>query len=282
MKIAVHITSFYGDNYKERIIFLKKIIKNYQIISKKIDIFIHTNKVSKILESKNVKLILHDLENKNPFYLSWLSRPMMEKQKDKYDCFIYSEDDILFSKKNFEYWLKYKEICLKNNHNLGFIRIEKKNEEIFSTDLIKKINYFLKINNKVFAVNDVNSYCAFWIYDKKEFIKFTQSKFWNFTWKGKNIHAFYGIREMSAIGWHGKNMSRYKHTLIPMTKNKLDRDSYILHLTNNHALSNHPVGFGSIKKNDITEKKLIDIHLKKKEPFFLKFLKYKFRKFLNI
>ena len=123
MKIAVHITSFHGDNYKERIIFLEKIIKNYQIISKKIDIFINTNKVSKILESKNVKLILHDLENKNPFYLSWLSRPMIEKQKDKYDCFIYSEDDILFSKKNFEYWLKYKEICLKNNHNLGFIRI---------------------------------------------------------------------------------------------------------------------------------------------------------------
>ena len=282
MKIAVHITSFYGDNYKERIIFLKKIIKNYQIISKKIDIFIHTNKVSKILESKNVKLILHDLENKNPFYLSWLSRPMMEKQKDKYDCFIYSEDDILFSKKNFEYWLKHKEICLKNNHNLGFIRIEKKNEEIFSTDITKKINYFLKINNKVFAINDVNSYCAFWIYDKKEFIKFTQSKFWNFTWKGKNIHAFYGIREMSAIGWHGKNMSKYKYTLIPMTKNKLNKDSYILHLTNNHALSNHPVGFGSIKKNDITEKKLIDIHLKKKEPIFLKFLKYKFRKFFNI
>ena len=131
MKIAVHITSFYGDNYKERIIFLKKIIKNYQIISKKIDIFIHTNKVSKILESKNVKLILHDLENKNPFYLSWLSRPMMEKQKNKYDCFIYSEDDILFSKKNFEYWIKYKEICLKNNHNLGFIRIEKKMRKFF-------------------------------------------------------------------------------------------------------------------------------------------------------
>ena len=42
--------------------------------------------------------------------------------------------------------------------------------------------------------------------NQKEFIKFTQSKFWNFTWKGKNIHAFYGIREMSAIGWHGKNM----------------------------------------------------------------------------
>ena len=282
MKIAVHITSFHGDNYKERIIFLKKIIKNYQIISKKIDIFIHTNKISKILESKNVKLILHDLENKNPFYLSWLSRPMMEKQKDKYDCFIYSEDDILFSKKNFEYWLKYKEICLKNNHNLGFIRIEKKNEEIFSTDLIKKINYFLRINNKVFAVNDVNSYCAFWIYDKKEFIKFTQSKFWNFRWKGKNMHAFYGVREMSAIGWHGKNMSRYNYTLIPMTKNKLNSGSYILHLTNNHALSNHPVGFGSLKKSDIIEKKLIDIHLKKNEPIFLKFLKYKFRKFFNI
>ena len=66
-----------------------------------------------------------------------------------------------------------------------------------------------------------------------------------------------------------------------MTKNKLNSDSYILHLTNNHALSNHPVGFGSIKKNNILEKKLININSKKKEPIFLKFLKYKVRKFFN-
>ncbi len=248
MKIAVHITSFYGKNYKKRINFLKKIIKNYKIINKKIDIFIHTNKASKRLKSKNVKFILHNLDNKNPFYLSWLSRPIMEKQKDKYDCFIYSEDDILFSKKNFKYWLKYKQVCLKNNHNLGFIRIEKKNGKIFSTDIIRKINYFKKLDNKMFAVNDVNSYCAFWIYDKVEFNKFTQSEFWNLKWKGKSIHAFYGIREKSAIGWHGKNMSRYEYTLIPIHKNNLNSDCYIRHLTDNHALSNHPVGFGSIKK----------------------------------
>jgi len=278
MKIAVHITSFYGKNYKKRINFLKKIIKNYKIINKKIDIFIHTNKASKRLKFKNVKFILHNLDNKNPFYLSWLSRPIMEKQKDKYDCFIYSEDDILFSKKNFKYWLKYKQVCLKNNHNLGFIRIEKKNGKIFSTDIIRKINYFKKLDNKMFAVNDVNSYCAFWIYDKVEFNKFTQSEFWNLKWKGKSIHAFYGIREMSAIGWHGKNMKRYKATIIPLYKKKLPIGSFVSHLTNNHAMSNHPVGFGSIKKDKMLDKNLKDFFTMKKDFYIFRYLKYIFRK----
>ena len=43
MKIAVHICSFNGDKYKERFIFLKKIVKNYFEINKNIKIFIQIN-----------------------------------------------------------------------------------------------------------------------------------------------------------------------------------------------------------------------------------------------
>ena len=42
----------------------------------------------------------------------------MFKQRKLYDFFIYSEDDILFTKKNFYYWLKYKDLCIKNDYNL--------------------------------------------------------------------------------------------------------------------------------------------------------------------
>ena len=280
MKKAVHICSFKGDKYKERFIFLKKIVKNYLKISKNVKIFIHTNKISKNYKIKKVKYIIHGLKNENPFYLAWKCRPIIEKQKDQYDYFVYSEDDILFSKKNFSYWLKYKALCIENNYNLGFLRIEDKNKKQFSTDLIDNIKYKIKINQKKFVVNNVNNYCALWIYDKKELSKFINTKFWKFKWKGKNIYAFYGIREMSAIGWHGKNMQRYKATIIPLLKKKLNPGCYIKHLSNNHALSNHPVGFGSIEKNKILSKNLKDFSEIKKEFYFIKYIKYYLKKII--
>ena len=115
MKTAVHICSFNATGYKKRYYFLKKIVKNYFELNKNIHIFIHTNKITKKYKIKNVKYVVHDLKNENPFYLSWKCRPLIEKQKNKYDTFIYSEDDILFTKKNFKYWLRYKDICLKMN-----------------------------------------------------------------------------------------------------------------------------------------------------------------------
>ena len=92
------------------------------------------------------------------------------------------------------------------------------------------------------------------------------------------MYAFYGIREMSAIGWHGKNMSRYKATIIPLINKKLNSSCYIEHLSNNHALANHPVGFGSIEKNKILSKKLKDFSKVKGESFIVKYFRHSLRK----
>ena len=81
MKLAVHICSFNGKDYQKRFIYLKKIVKNYFAISKKIKIFIHTNKISEKYKIKNIEYIAHDLKNENPFYLSWKCRSLIEKQK---------------------------------------------------------------------------------------------------------------------------------------------------------------------------------------------------------
>ena len=278
MKLAVHICSYNGKNYKKRFTFLKKIVKNYFVINKKAQIFIHTNKMPNKYKIKNINYIVHDLKNKNPFYLAWMCRPFIEKQKKDYDYFIYSEDDILFNHKNFNYWLQYKKVCIQNKYNLGFLRIERKNKKIFSTDLTHQINFKISVKNKIFAVNNINNYCALWIYDKTELNNFIRTKFWKFKWKGKNMYAFYGIREMSAIGWHGKNMSRYKATIIPLINKKLNSSCYIEHLSNNHALANHPVGFGSIEKNKILSKKLEDFSKAKGESFIVKYFRHGLRK----
>ena len=278
MKIALHICSYNGRNYKKRYIFLKKIVKNYFLIDKKTKIFIHTNKITEKFKIKKVNYIKHNLHNTNPFYLSWKCRELIKKQRNHFDCFIYSEDDILFTKENFNYWLKFKNISIKNDFNLGFFRIEKRNGKMFSTDLTESLKYKISISGVKFVVNNVNNYCAFWIYDKNELKKFIKTKYWKFDWKGKSMYAFYGIREMSAIGWHGKNMKRYKATIIPLFKKKLPTGSFVSHLSNNHAMTNHPVGFGSITKDKILNKNLKDFSTIKKELVISKYFKYIFRK----
>ena len=82
MKIALHICSYNGRNYKKRFIFLKKIVKNYFLIDKKIKIFIHTNKITEKFKIKKVNYIKHNLHNTNPFYLSWKCRELIKKQRN--------------------------------------------------------------------------------------------------------------------------------------------------------------------------------------------------------
>ena len=86
----------------------------------------------------------------------------MEKQKNDYDVFIYTEDDILFEKKNFNYWLKYKDLCLNDNYNLGFLRFEinKKDKNLYSTDQVEQSSKYLNLSKKKYLVL-ANSYCAF-------------------------------------------------------------------------------------------------------------------------
>jgi hypothetical protein len=187
----------------------------------------------------------------------------MFSQKDKYEIFIFGEDDIIFSKKNFNYWLKYKDFCIRNNYNLGFLRteIKRKSNLLFSTDQVSKIKYYVDLYKIRFAKLE-NSNSSFWIYDKNEFKKFTNTKYWRFDYTWTTISGVWLKREMAAVGWHGENMggegsmNRYKATIIPLNNYKLNKNSFLKHLSNKYA--NHPAGlFGTIPINNILSKKLI-------------------------
>jgi hypothetical protein len=187
----------------------------------------------------------------------------MEKQKDDYDVFIYSEDDIYFTKNNFKYWLKYKDKCISNYYNLGFLRVEKnrKDNKLYSSDQITKSHYYVNLHKKKYLVLE-NPYCAFWIYDKSEFRKFIKTKWWKFNWSLRSKSGILHIREMAAWGWHGINMNgidmdRYLASIIPLKVNRPDKNSFIRHLSDNYA--NSPMGlFGTYKIDSIVSKKLIN------------------------
>ena len=100
-KISVHIPHYISENSSNKSKLFKKVCNSYLKISKNIKIFVHTNKKI-IKKNSKIKYIYHNLNNTNSFKLTWLCRKLMFKQKNKFDIFIYSEDDIIFSKKKFK------------------------------------------------------------------------------------------------------------------------------------------------------------------------------------
>jgi len=259
LKISVHIPLYVDPQKKKQIKNFKKVCKSFLIISSNVRIFVHSNK--KFKSNKKIKFFYYNFNKikEHPYKLTWFWRKIMEKQKNKFDIFIYCEDDILFSKSNFKYWLEHKDLCIKNNYNLGFTRFEIKNKTLYSADQVAKSKYYVNLSSKKYIVPG-NPHCAFWIYDKMEFKKFIKTKYWKFDWKWITISGILLIREMATIGWHGVNMNgidmnRYLATIIPLKKGQLDKNSFVRHLSNNFSLN--PKGlFGTFKIKDIPEKNL--------------------------
>ena len=252
MDVAAHITFYYVES---RLCYINKVLQGLAEIPQNIHVFIYTNKKfdlkytypNMVVEMIHVNFI--DLpfikrasykhipfvirRYMDPFFLTWENRRHIERNIDKYDVQMYLEDDICFTNAAFEYWLNYKEICNKHDYNIGFLRYEGNNDKIYCTDLTKTPDKIIYIDGKLFLLNDNNPYCGFWIYDKSELYRFTQSKEWKFKFKD------YGIREKSAIGWNGLKMKRYKGTIIPLQliggdTIAIHNDCKVRHLPNNY------------------------------------------------
>ena len=259
MKITKHITFFY---IEERIQYLNKIIHETNNYKYHTDIFIHTNTFDWNMSllnkytNGNIQMVLHDLTNENPFYLAWKCRDLLYNQRNDYDIFMYIEDDILVPWISIQYWLEHNEFLIEHNLNLGFLRIEINDTdgEEYTTD-VHKLDTYIELD-KEYCINNNNPYCAFWIYNNKEFNRFVNSKYYNL--KSTDISQSY-IREMSAIGLHA-HMSDwykgilipfwYKGTVIPLIDGKLDNRCKIYHLPNNYTNNPHTY-FGKVKYKDI-------------------------------
>jgi hypothetical protein len=260
MKITKHISFFYSP---DRICYINKIIDKTNYYKFITDIFIHTNSNNLKTDLLNtytngsINIIIHDLSKINPFYLTWKCRDLLLKQIDEYDIFMYIEDDILVPSKAIEYWLDYNEQLIEMNLNLGFLRVEINNNEEYVTDLYgEKFDSILNINNTKYCINNKNPYCAFWIYNKKEFNKFVESKYYNIS----NISEYelYGIREKSGVGLHGIEINWYRGTIIPIIGDKLIESCKIYHLKNNYVVNNETL-FSTIKFNDAISNSVSEI-----------------------
>ena len=248
MRITKHISFYY---IEDRFVYINRIIdetNKYEFIT---DIFIHTNNENLTESAFNkytngsITIVFHDLSNINHFYLTWKCRDLLKQQRDEYDVFMYIEDDILVPCNALNYWLKYNSKLIEMNYNLGFVRIEVKDDIEYITDL--EGLYFdtiIDLDDNPYCVNNKNPYCAFWIYNKNEFNRFVDSLHYDL----KNMQN-YNTREKSAIGLHGDGTNWYKDTVIPMIDNKLTDDCRIYHMPNNYA-NDDRVPYATIKFNE--------------------------------
>ena len=257
MKISVHIAFFLNEiKNKKKVKDFDKILNNFLSLSKETDLFIHTNQKKLNILKKRINVIYHNLNNENPLRLTWKYRDLMYKQRAKYDYFIYSEDDCVFTKKNFNYWLKYSKHLNKYNLNPGFIRTEvsPKTNKLWTVDLFHKLYRHVYIQKKKYIVLD-NPYFALWIMDKKLLNKFIKSKFWNLeNWEGLNSFTKLYDREKAAVGWHGLNMNRFKATVVPFSNNRILEDCFFPHQPNKYIAK---TGTIHVSKKDILEKKTV-------------------------
>lgn len=245
MSISIHIP-FYNPNPEKkegyrnltRFDYLKENILNLKKLSLPTDIFIHTH--NNFLNDKELdaNIINHQINNDDleKGYLTWLTRPEMQKQKGNYDYYMYLEHDIKFTERNLQYYLRYQKSLSENKFNLGFLIYEKNNEdnENYSIHISEKLNKFFNLNSQNFIINDLENYCCFWIYDQNQFNDFINSKWWNFKRRVHNFRHNYGITERSSIGLNALNINYFKATLLPEINNKPDPNCFIEHITNNY------------------------------------------------
>ena len=245
MSISIHIP-FYNPNPEKkegyrnltRFDYLKENILNLKKLSLPSDIFIHTH--NNFLNDKELdaNIINHQINNDDleKGYLTWLTRPEMQKQKDSYNYFMYLEHDIKFTEKNLQYYLKFQKNLSSKRFNLGFLIYEKNNKDNqnYSIHITERLKNFVCIDSQKFFINDLENYCCFWIYDQKQFKDFIGSKWWNFKKKVHNFRHNYGITERSSIGFNALNINYFIATLLPEINNQTDPDCFIEHMTNNY------------------------------------------------
>jgi len=241
IKISKHISFYFSE---ERIKYINNIIDETNKYDCETDIFIHTNidlhNIFNEYTNGNITIIYHDLSDIHPYYLTWKCRELLQHQRNDYDVFMYIEDDILVPNKAIRYWLKNNKKMIQMNCNLGFLRIEVEAGVEYLTDVYEKFDTILE----EYCVNNKNTYCAFWIYNKDEFDKFVDSKYYD----SNNILG-YELREQSGVGLHGSQTDWYKNTLIPIVNNKLIEDCKIYHMPNNYVMDKTN-SFGTLEFNE--------------------------------
>lgn len=212
-RILICIAFYYRE---DRILYLEQLLDNYSAYNAEIDIIIDCNSAINL----NAKICVHNLEH--PHYLTWVHRKHFADNIDKYDYFMYVEDDMLLKYEAFYEYICNFDALWQLGYVPSFVRLEYYNGKIFVNDVtIQQTLNPIIINGKQFT-NLSQPYHAFWIMPHKQ-LKESMNK---------NFIRFETSRELAASYpmWELK-----KTPLVRIENNEISELSYSYHLPNNYA-----------------------------------------------
>ncbi len=148
--IYISVTAY---NPLSRIETLLEVLKGYETLDldKEIDITIdheHAYDLDEfsLIVAGNTNLRRVSFTVASPEYvgysLCWAHKPSLAYQivNKKHDYYMYSENDILFTKKQFDYWIEYKDVLKEENLEPGFCRVEKVKDKFIPFDNYRRWN----------------------------------------------------------------------------------------------------------------------------------------------
>jgi len=254
MRLAICITFFYKYS---RLEYLRKICKSHQDLGVEYTTFIITN----AKEKSEIELIKENVFNKDlhiitpsylghPFLLTWSHRDVFREQISNYSHFLYTEDDILFTKKNLDYWIESREILRKTPYIPSFFRYEVNSEgEYVSTDVTKPQSlqsHIFYSKDKIF-INLMEPYQGMYLMDKKLLIELL------FTNASSPDTGIWQIREKASQGLTFWNVPEgaYSRMLVGLDHHhRISHNAMVHHLPNNYA-NDSEIPLGSLPVKDI-------------------------------
>jgi len=268
IKFVAAITFYYNESKIDN---LMKVCKSLSEISNDSEIYIFSNKYSEFLVSKfkknlNININFEIINQPvNERLLPWYHVNLMRNffNRTEITHFIYLEDDILLSKKNFYYWINSRKILQKFNLIPGFVRTEQNSidKKIYAIDFVTKNKIKnipnLYLNKTYDFINHHYPYQGMYLYDRelmKEYlfgpssnpdcghgaynINFLDTRMINLDLMAK---ANIGLTYMNVPEGFNNRLV----TLYNKDQKKIDEVSCIKHLSQRY--SNEESSFGNIK-----------------------------------
>lgn len=251
--LAVCVTFFY---VPERLSYLSTVISSYIGMANKTDVYIVTNiadttpieeALPQLPDNMAIKFVIPSNIG-HPYFLTWTHRQVFLEvlASGKASHFLYSEDDLLFTRSNILFWLRYREPLQKHGLIPSFFRVELHPEKGWvSTDCTGPVQLHrqpmltLEMGDQLICMP--NPYQGMYFLDRQLMEEFAASPamspdfgIWPIREKAAQGLTFVNVPQ----GFTSRNLA-----LVDPHANGIAQESWIHHLPNTYAHDdNSPFG----------------------------------------
>ena len=258
MKLAVAITFFFDES---RLRYLEKVLTSYEALGLPSKIFVVTT-ANHEFELERIRELAGSLDCSvvvpaflgHPYLLTWCHREIFKSLilgEEGFTHFLYSEDDLFFTKENLDYWLESRRCLSSTSFIPGFVRYEVNSEfvhvstDITSTHDLSRIPRLEESGYQFVGLRQP--------YQGMYLLDLSMAEEMLFSAAGSPDFGKWGIREKAAQGLTFWQVPKgfYSRMLVRLTgDNDLDPGCLIHHMPNNYAC-NSESKFGKLPLSQV-------------------------------